>query len=176
MQEYGATMYIYVINNNGNDGTKYEIYEPKAIVFTIVPNKLKILFTQRVRWAKGMIEGFRRFEPLNLNKNKYEIFLILIDVGIIFFDFTYVFFFIQGIITTLFKYYYIVGLITLITFPLNLIIFSILLGYEKKIAFKPLSLKIRKNIKGYLIFILIYQYLISSVALLDYYKKFLKKK
>lgn len=30
-------------------------YEPKAVVFTIVPTNLKILFTQRRRWARGKV-------------------------------------------------------------------------------------------------------------------------
>lgn len=122
-----------------------------------------------------MIEGFRRFKPWHFKKNKYVIFLVLIDIGIIFFDFSYVFFFIPGIIAALFGYYYIVGLFTLITIPLNLISFSILLWHERIISFKPLTLKIRKNIKGYIIFILIYQCIMSPAALVGYYKEFLKR-
>lgn len=77
-------------------------YEPKAIVFTIVPSDFKRFFYQRVRWARGMIEAFKRFKPWEFTKNKYVIFLTLIDIGIIFFDFSYVFFFIPGVIMAFF--------------------------------------------------------------------------
>ena len=127
------------------------------------------MFYQRVRWARGMIEGFRRFKPWDFTKNKYVIFLKLVDIGIIYFDFSYVFFFIPGIILALFGYNYLVGIFTLFTLPLNLISFTILLIHENNVAFKPLGLKIRKNIKGY-VFLLLYQTLMSPAALIGYYK------
>ena len=99
---------------------------------------------------KELKEGFRRFKPWDFTKNKYVIFLTLVDIGIIYFDFSYVFFFIPGIILALFGYNYLVGIFTLFTLPLNLISFTILLIHENNVAFKPLGLRIRKNIKIFL--------------------------
>lgn len=78
------------------------------------------------------------------------------------------FFFIPGIILALFGYNYLVGIFTLFTLPLNLISFTILLIHENNVAFKPLGLKIRKNIKGYVFFLLLYQTLMSPAALIGY--------
>ncbi|MCQ2977965.1 MAG: glycosyltransferase family 2 protein [archaeon] len=151
-------------------------YEPKAIVFTSVPIKLKVLFNQRVRWARGMIEGFRRFKPWNFYKNKYVIFLTFIDIAIVYFDFAFVFFLIPGIIACFFGYTQIVGIITLFTIPLNFISFSILLWKERKYVFKPMGLKIRRNIKGYVAFLLTYQMIMSPAALLGYFKELTRSK
>lgn len=151
-------------------------YEPKAIVFTIVPTKLKVLFNQRVRWARGMIEGFYRFKPWSFYKHKYAIFLTLIDIGIIYFDFSYVFFWIPGMIACFFGYIHIVGLMTLFTLPLNFISFTILLWKEREDAFKPMGLKIRRNLKGYIVFLLIYQMIMSPAALLGYGKEITRSK
>lgn len=151
-------------------------YEPKAIVFTIVPTEFRVLFIQRMRWARGMIEGFRRFKPWDFTKNKYVIFLTLIDFAIVYFDFSFVFFFLPGVVAAFFGYYYIVGIFTLFTLPLNLVCFSILLIHENNVAFKPMGLKIRKNYTGYFFFLLIYQVLMSPAALIGYYNEFLKKK
>ncbi len=41
-------------------------YEPLAVGFTVVPEKLDRLLSQRSRWARGMLEGLRR-HPLRSN-------------------------------------------------------------------------------------------------------------
>lgn len=123
-----------------------------------------------------MIEAFRRFKPWSFEKNKYVVFLTIIDIAIIYIDFSYVFFWIPGLIAAFFGHFEIVGLMTLLVIPLNMISFMLLLFRERDIAFKPMGLKIRKNIIGYIAFILTYQMIMSPAALRGYADELLHTK
>lgn len=153
----------------------YTYYEPKAICFTEVPNKIKDFIRQRMRWARGMIEAFRDFKPWNF-KNKYAIPLTLIDVLIIYMDFSYLFFLIPGMVAALFGYPIIVGLFSLLIIPFNLISFQILYAHEQKITYRPLGLKVKRNILSFFFFILFYQFIVSPSAFIGYVKEWLRRK
>lgn len=79
------------------------------------------------------------------------------------------FFWIPGLFLALFLgNFAIVGPMMLLVFPLTLISFSILYYYQYKIIFKNLNLKVRRNILGFLLFILFYQMIMSPVSLYGY--------
>ena len=143
-------------------------FEPMAIAFTDVPTKLSHFAKQRSRWARGMIEGLREVKPWE-QPSIFCKFSTGIDLIIPYMDFSYTFFWIPGLFLALFLgNFTIVGPMMLLVFPLTLISFSILYYYQYKIIFKNLNLKVRRNILGFLLFILFYQMIMSPVSLYGY--------
>lgn len=88
-------------------------------------------------------------------------------------DVVYTFCWIPGLILALFGYFWIVGPYTLFVLPLTLISYSLLYYYQRNYVFKKLNLKIRKNKKGFIIFILFYQMIMSPISVLGYFQEFL---
>ncbi|CEQ17464.1 glycosyltransferase family 2 protein [Paraclostridium sordellii] len=143
-------------------------FEPMAIAFTDVPTKLSHFAKQRSRWARGMIEGLREVKPWE-QPSIFCKFSTGIDLIIPYMDFSYTFFWIPGLFLALFLgNFAIVGPMMLLVFPLTLISFSILYYYQYKIIFKNLNLKVRRNIFGFVLFILFYQMIMSPVSLYGY--------
>lgn len=143
-------------------------FEPMAIAFTDVPIKISHFLKQRSRWARGMIEGIREVKPWHQPDIFYK-FLTGIDLIIIYMDFSYTFFWIPGLILAVFfQKYYIVGPMMLLVLPLTLASFWILYNYQANTVFKELNLKVRKNYKGFILFILTYQMIMSPVSLYGY--------
>ncbi len=156
-----------------NDDKVY--YEPLAVSFTDVPSKLSHFAKQRSRWARGMIEGFRAVKPWK-QPNMYYKYLTMMDIAIIYMDFSYTFFFIPGVVLLLFGIPIIVGYMYLLVLPLTLVSFYILYSKEKQNVFNELGLKVRRNIIGFILFILCYQMIMSPVSLYGYVQEFTKQK
>ncbi|MEG0157502.1 MAG: glycosyltransferase family 2 protein, partial [Anaerovoracaceae bacterium] len=142
-------------------------YEPLAVAFTEVPEKFVHLVRQRSRWARGMIEGLRAVKPWQ-QPNLYYKVLTLLDIAIIYIDFAYTFFFIPGVILALFGNYLIVGIMFFFVLPMTLATFIILMRLQKIQVFDQLELKVRRNIGGFILFILFYQCVMSPTALWGY--------
>ena len=144
------------------------LYEPTAMSYTNVPVKLKHLFRQRKRWARGLIEGLRFAMPWKF-KSTYCKLMTLIDIAIIYVDFSYCFFWIPAVILAIFfKWYGIVGIMTLLVLPLTFISFFILYIKEKHHALNELGIKPSKNFFSLLFFLITYQSIMSTSALCGY--------
>lgn len=143
-------------------------FEPMAVAFTDVPVKLSHFVKQRLRWARGMIEGLREVKPWQQPSIYYK-FSTGIDLIIPYMDFSYTFFWIPGLILAVFfRNYAIVGPMMLLVLPLTLISFGILYYYQSRVVFKNLDLRVRKNPLGFILFILCYQMIMSPVSLYGY--------
>lgn len=150
-------------------------YEPLAVCFTDVPEKLSHFAKQRCRWARGMIEGFRAVKPTQ-QPNLYYRFLTLIDVAIIYIDFSYTFFFIPGLILFCFGVDLIVSKMALLVLPFTLLTFVILCQAQRKRVFDALELQVRSNPLGFVCFLLCYQLLMSPISLWGYMQEFTRRK
>lgn len=74
------------------------VYEPRAICWMLVPETLKGLWNQRVRWAKGGIEVLiRHFKP-TLKKRKFVLWLLIEQILGITWAFLWLTFFIDKVI------------------------------------------------------------------------------
>lgn len=78
-----------------------------------------------------------------------------------------------GLILALFGIHWVVGPMTLLVLPLTFISYSILYKYQEYV-FKTLDLKIRRNIIGFIFFVLFYQMIMSPVSLWGYIQEFFK--
>lgn len=152
-------------------------YEPTAVGFTNVPTNYKQFAKQRRRWARGMIEGLKHHIDLIYKRKNMSAFLVTMNLFFPVLDISYVLFFIPGIILAFFGYYWIVGLYTLAVLPLTFGIMSIMFRYQRRV-FSTLGLKVRRNIIGFVLYALIYQFLMSPVTVWGYLEEFsgVKKK
>ena len=143
-------------------------FEPFAVAFTTVPVTMRAFVKQRARWARGMIEGLREVKPWQ-QPALYQKFSTGIDLLIPLIDFCYTVFWIPGLIAAVFfQNYAIVGPMALLVLPLTLACFSILYFFQLNVVFKRLNLKVRKNFVGFLVFMVAYQAIMSTVSLYGY--------
>ena len=145
-------------------------YEPTSFAFTYAPLKYNSFFKQRQRWARGMIEGFKDHIGLIWKNRKYSSFFVALDLLFPLIDFFYTFVFIPGVILAIFGHYHIVSLMTLLVIPLNIcIIVSMLVS--QRIFLRYGGLKIRQNIIGIVLYVLVYQIIMSPVCVIGYFKE-----
>jgi poly-beta-1,6-N-acetyl-D-glucosamine synthase len=142
-------------------------FEPTAIGFTTAPETVTGFYRQRKRWARGMIEGLKRYGHLVWKGSRLSAFFVGIDFIIPFIDLFYAFVFLPGVVLALFGHYYIVGPLTLLVVPLAFLI--VLVMYKKqKAVFNELGLRVRQNIVGFLVYMLVYQALMSPICVIGY--------
>ncbi len=142
-------------------------YAENAIIFTDVPETYKQFYRQRRRWARGLVEAFKQ-HPLVLVKPRMNLPFIWYNLLFPYLDFVYMFFFVPGIfLAVFFQNYTIVGLMTLLLLPLGLLING-LMFYKQKKVLKRMGLKVRKNVIGFLLYMLIYQLIMTPACLAGY--------
>jgi len=144
-------------------------YEATAMAFTTAPSRLRDFLRQRQRWARGMIEGLKRYGRL-VGQGSLSSFFVGVDFAIPAIDLFYSLVFLPGIILALTGRFYIVGPFTLLVIPLTFLIF--LLVYQKqKGVFDELNLKVRKNVFGFFLFLIAYQAIMSPICVAGYVKE-----
>jgi len=147
-------------------------FEPTAIGFTTAPETIYSFCRQRKRWARGMIEGLKQHGQLVWSNSRLSSFFVGVDFIIPFIDLFYAFVFLPGVVLALFGHYYIVGPSTLLVLPLAVLIVSVM--YKKQQAvFKELGLRVRQNFVGLLVYMLVYQILMSPICVLGYTQELL---
>lgn len=158
-----------------SDGWKC-YYEPLAVAFTNVPTDFKTFRRQRSRWARGMVDGLKKYKIKNYPSLESKC-LVLFDYFLFIIDFCITFVMIPGLIAALvFHNFLIVGLLTLFTLPLTLIMFSILYYKEKKYVFNKLGLKVRNHRGSFILFVIAYQFIMSPISLIGYFQEIFKIK
>ena len=149
-------------------------FEPLAVAFTDVPVSLYSFSRQRSRWARGMIEALKKIMPWN-QPHTFTKYLTGIDMILPFLDLVYTTCWLPGLVLAFFRVFWIVGPMTLLVIPLTLISYGILYMYQKRVFWK-LDLKIRKNLMGFILFVLFYQMLMSPISLWGYMQEFMALK
>jgi biofilm PGA synthesis N-glycosyltransferase PgaC len=142
-------------------------YEPLAFAFTDVPAGLRQLARQRARWARGMIEGLRTVPPWRQPVRLVRT-LTALDLLIPVLDLTYTLVWLPGLVLSCFGVHWIVGLYTLLVLPLTLLVNGLLYRVQRRHVFDRLGLRVRRNRRGFLLYVLVYQMVMSPVAVLGY--------
>lgn len=142
-------------------------FEPTAIGFTSAPETIYGFYRQRKRWARGMIEGLKQHGQLVWNKSRLSSFFVGVDFIIPFIDLFYAFVFLPGVVLAMLGHYYIVGPQTLLVLPLAFLI--VLVMYKKqKVVFNELGLRVRQNFVGFIVYMIVYQVLMSPICVIGY--------
>ena len=142
-------------------------FEPTAIGFTTAPETVNGFYRQRKRWARGMVEGLKQHGELVWSSSRLSSFFVGIDFIIPFIDLFYAFVFLPGVVLALFGHFYIVGPSTLLVLPLAFLIVFIMYKKQKSV-FNELGLQVRQNFVGFVVYMLIYQVLMSPICVIGY--------
>jgi biofilm PGA synthesis N-glycosyltransferase PgaC len=139
-------------------------YEPVALGFTSVPERLRILLSQRSRWGRGMFEGLRLHPPPTQPRVLAKV-VASIDYLVPFLDIGLVFFWVPGVILLLFGYPLIVGWWSLLLVPITLVIFGLLRRWQERHVFRRLGIDVGHDVRGFVGYLAVFQVLVSAAAL-----------
>jgi biofilm PGA synthesis N-glycosyltransferase PgaC len=142
-------------------------YEPLSVAFTTAPERATHFMRQRARWARGMLEGLRTVPPWRQQRGFARV-LTAIDLFIPLLDTAYCFVWIPGLVLAAFGIFWIIGPMTAAVLPLTLAVYGILYRYQRKQVFEPLGLRVRRNIFGLVLFVCVYQLIMSTVSVVGY--------
>lgn len=145
-------------------------FEPTAVAFTEVPSRLGAFIRQRRRWARGMIEGLRDHgKALLLSRRPYA-HAIAVDVFFPYLDAAYAIGIPAGIVLACTGNFAIVGPLTLLVLPFNGVLAGLMLVRQSRV-FRAVGLAVRRSrldLAGLVVFTLLYQLIMSPVALSGY--------
>jgi biofilm PGA synthesis N-glycosyltransferase PgaC len=142
-------------------------FEPTAVAFTSVPATLRRFTVQRRRWARGMIEGLNTYGTALLRRRGYWVHSVAADAIFPLLDLTYTVAFPAGLVMAAFGNFAIVGPMTLAVLPLNLAMAGALFARERAV-FAELGLHVRRNRRGFLAYLLLYQLIQSPISVSGY--------
>src|SRR4051812_31098019 len=142
-------------------------YEPVALGFTAVPERLKGLMSQRSRWARGMCEGLRVHPPPTQPRVLAKL-VAGIDYLVPALDIGVVFFWVPGVILFLFGYPLIFGWWSMLLLPITLVIFGFLQHWQARHVFRTLDIHPARDKRGFVAYLFAYQVLTSAAALRGY--------
>jgi len=102
-------------------------------------------------------------------------FFVGIDFIIPFIDLFYAFVFLPGVVLAFLGNYYIVGPITLLVIPFAFLIVMIMYRKQKAV-FNELGLAVRQNLVGFIVYMLIYQAIMSPICVIGYVQELMGTK
>ena len=142
-------------------------FEPTAVAMTGAPEGFGHLVRQRSRWAFGMIEGLRRFGFKLIGKHNMASHAIAINFVIPWMDLAYTFAFLPGLVLAATGNFMIVGPLTILVLPINLTLSLIMFRMQRGV-FREMGMRVRRNPIGFLVYLLLYQAVMSPVAVYGY--------
>ncbi len=137
-----------------------------ALLFTNAPASLKQFSRQRQRWARGMIEAFKKHPGILLMPSLPTTFVYW-NLLFPFLDLIFTAVFIPGVVLALFGYYWIAGPITLALVPMAMAMNYFMYRIGRNM-FIDLGLKVRFNPSGFFIYTLFYSLIMQPVSLAGY--------
>jgi poly-beta-1,6-N-acetyl-D-glucosamine synthase len=143
------------------------LFEPTAIAFTNAPSRWDAFARQRVRWARGMIEGLRDCGFGMLGQFKYYSHSVAGNFLFPFLDATFTLAFIPGIILAATGNFEIVGPMTAMVLPLNAVLGGVMFFHQRRV-FNTVNLRVHKNRRGLLFYFFGYQFVMSPISLVGY--------
>ena len=142
-------------------------YEPTALGFTHVPDRLRGFVRQRSRWARGMFEGLRASPPLRQSRGLAKL-VAGIDYLVPFLDAGVIFFWVPGVILFVFGYPLIFSWWSMLVVPVTLAIYGMLRRWQERHVFGPLGVLAERDTRGYFGYLFAYQVLSSFASLRGY--------
>jgi poly-beta-1,6-N-acetyl-D-glucosamine synthase len=143
------------------------IFEPTAIAFTDAPVRFGHFVRQRRRWARGMIEGLREHGLFLLRGRKLHVHAVAANCLFPYLDSVYTVAVPIGIVLALTGNFLIVGPMTAAVLPISLLI-AFTMYRRQRAVFKLLGLRIRRNLLGFVLYVLAYQLVMSPISVSGY--------
>jgi biofilm PGA synthesis N-glycosyltransferase PgaC len=145
-------------------------FEPTAIAFTEVPTELRHFLRQRQRWARGMIEGLRDYGGALVGNRRLYSHSIVVNYFFPFLDCAYTVAFLPGVVLACMGNFMLVGPMTIAVLPINILIAGVMLARQRAV-FRETGFRIRRNIGGFLAYLLLYAPIMSPVSFVGYVKE-----
>lgn len=145
-------------------------YEPRAVGYTVVPETISGLYNQRKRWAMGMLDGFSCV-PLWRQGTAYSRYFAFVNLSVLYLDLAFLFGFLPGVLLAFLGCFYLVGVLTLVTLGVCLLLFLSIYLYQKR-----LGIPFQNNFLGFLCFLLLFQVVQSVAALHGYLARLFGRK
>jgi biofilm PGA synthesis N-glycosyltransferase PgaC len=149
----------------GNGGRT--IFEPTAIAFTDAPVRFQHFVRQRRRWARGMIEGLREHGMTLLRGRRLHVHAVAANCLFPYLDTVYTVAIPVGLVLALTGNFLIVGPMTAAVLPISLTI-ALTMYVRQRAVFRMLGLRIRRNLLGFVLYVLVYQLVMSPISVSGY--------
>ena len=143
------------------------IFEPTAVAFTDAPVRFSHFVRQRRRWARGMIEGLREHGKHLLFGRRLHVHAVAANCLFPYLDSVYTVAVPIGIVLALTGNFLIVGPMTAAVLPISLLI-AFTMYRRQRAVFRLLGLRIRRNILGFVLYVLAYQLVMSPISVSGY--------
>ncbi|MEO5693777.1 MAG: glycosyltransferase [Usitatibacter sp.] len=137
-----------------------------AICFTNAPESLRQLIRQRQRWARGMIEAFKRHPRILVAPHLSTLF-VWWNLFFPWLDAAFTFCFIPGVLLAFFGIYAIAGPVTLMLLPLSLLMNAMMFHVAAR-TFAHHGLKVRRNPLGFLAYAIGYSFVMQPASVAGY--------
>jgi biofilm PGA synthesis N-glycosyltransferase PgaC len=143
----------------------------EAMCFTNSPERLGQFLRQRQRWARGMIEAFRR-HPRILLRPRLSTTFVWWNLLFPWLDLSYTLVFIPGMLIALAGIYWIAGPMTLILLPISLAMNGIMYRVGSRL-FMAHGLRVRFNPVGFVVYALGYSLILQPACVAGYMSELL---
>ena len=144
-------------------------FAKNAIAYTEVPEKFRELGKQRKRWARGMIEAFKKVKILSSKKMSLKSkFLMCFNIFFPFIDLALLIFVPLGLIFLALGNPLLIGWISLLVIPFGLLL-CLLIEIKRKNMLKEIDCKLeRRSILAFIVYILLYAFILAPYCLMGY--------
>lgn len=144
-------------------------FAKNAIAFTEVPEKFISLGKQRRRWARGMIEAFKKVKVLTSKKlNIKSKILMCLNVFFPFTDLALLIFVPLGLILLALGKPLLIGWLSLLVLPLGMLL-CLLIEYRRRNMLKDIECKLEKrSFLAFVVYILLYAFILAPYCLIGY--------
>ena len=151
----------------------YQInFAKDAIAFTEAPETLKELLTQRKRWARGMIEAFKKTKIITSKRLDIKAkFLMCMNLFFPFIDLALLIFIPLGLIFLAFNNHLLMGWLTLIVIFLGMLL-CLVIEIKRKNCLKEIDCKLeRRSFLAFVYYTLLYAFTLAPCCLIGYIKE-----
>ena len=144
-------------------------FAKNAIAYTEVPEKLKDLGRQRKRWARGMIEAFKKVNVFSSKKLCAKSrFLMCLNIFFPFIDLALLIFVPLGLILLALGNPLLISWISLLVIPFGLLL-CLVIEIKRKNMLKEIDCKLEKrSILAFIVYILLYAFILAPFCLIGY--------
>lgn len=152
-------------------------FAQNAIAFTEVPETFKNLGHQRKRWARGMIEAFKRVKIITSKELNFKSkFLMCLNVFFPFIDLALLIFIPLGLILLAFGNQLLIGWLTLFVVLLGMLL-CLVIEIKRKNMFKEIDCKLeRRSILAFIFYVLFYAFILAPYCLIGYISELVNSK
>lgn len=149
-------------------------HSEKAVCWTRVPVGYRDFYKQRRRWSRGLIEAFRSHPSLLTNGKMYSIF-VWYNLMFPYIDLSFMLVFVPGVFAAFFGFYLLAGKITLMLLPVAFLYGLIMVRTQRK-SLEEIGIFLEGDSVGYLMYMLLYQFVMSPSTISGYFSEIFKRK